>query len=434
MGGDLIEAYAAMKAATSAFTTLLNESAWQLSDGEVAGMTRGHHVVEAQQTAASLRLLSEVESRSIPTTVGAPNLRAWLIRILHMSPQLAGERIRMMQRLSEQCRDTGAAFTAGTVSYEQARAITGVVAGLPKKASFQAKADAETFLLAQSGTFNAHDLRRMGKRIDACIDPDGTLDREEIARERRGCNIRDNHDGTQTLSWRDTDENIALVKAAMSAISAPQPGPDGAKDPRVPQVRRADAMLDLIAQALRKGRGPRARGERPRLVITATAETLRTGAGFGTTASGEELSGHALQRIACDADLIAVIMTKDKAPLEMGRRVRTVTPSQWIALVARDTGCQFHDCTRPAEFCIAHHFPSWAEGGRTDVDKMGLFCEHHHVVIHRDGWDVELGPDRRPQLRPPTWIDPERNFLTNTYWRTQRAMKGALDPDVPGRD
>jgi hypothetical protein len=424
---ELIEAYAAMQAATAAFGKLLDEAVWQLSDDEVVGMTRGQHIVATQQAAAGLRLLREVESRSIPATVGAPNLRAWLIRSLSMSPQLAGERITMMRRLDEQCRDTGVAFRAGTVSYEQARAITGIVAGLPSKADAAAKREAEAFLLARTGTFNAHDLRRMGKRLDACIDPDGKLDREEAARERRGATIRDNYDGTQTLTWRDTDENIATVKAAMSAISAPQPGPDGGRDPRVPQVRRADALLDLVAQALRKGRGPRVRGERPRLVITATAETLRTGSGFGTTASGEDLSGHAVQRLACDADLFALILTEDRAPLEMGRRVRTVTPSQWIALVARDTGCQFPDCTRPAEFCVAHHAPAWEFGGRTDVDTMALLCEHHHVVLHRDGWELEFGADRRPQLRPPAWTDPERQPRRNYYWRAQQAMKDALD-------
>ena len=426
VGEDLLEAFAAMQAATSEFAKRLEDSVWQLSDKDVIALIRGQHTVESQQSAAGLRVLREVETRSIPTSVGAPNLRAWLIGSLRMSPQLAGERIRMMQRLKDQCRDTAAAFAAGTMSSEQARAITSVVAGLPSKATAEQKAQAETFLLGKAGAFNADDLRKMGKSIGNCIDPDGKLDREKAAAERRGCNIRDHHDGTQTLTWRDTDENIATVKAAMSAISAPQPGPNG-KDPRVPQVRRADAMLDLIAQALRKGRGPRARGERPRLVITATGETLRTGDGFGVTASGEHISGQALRRIACDADLFALIMTEDRAPLEMGRKVRTVTPTQWIALVARDVGCQYPDCTRPADFCHAHHLVHWADGGPTDVDNSGLFCAYHHIVIHRDEWIVELGPDRRPQLRPPAWIDPERKPVVNNYWRAQQSFDDALD-------
>ena len=95
-----------MEAATSEFAKLPGESAWQLSDDEVVALVKGQHRVEAQQSAAGLQLLRDVESRAVPATVGAPNLRAWLMRTLQLSPQVAGERIRMMQRLRDQCRGT----------------------------------------------------------------------------------------------------------------------------------------------------------------------------------------------------------------------------------------------------------------------------------------------------------------------------------------
>jgi hypothetical protein len=163
-----------------------------------------------------------------------------------------------------------------------------------------------------------------------------------------------------------------------------------------------------------------ARGERPRLVITATADTLRTGTGFGRTNSGEELPGQTVRRIACDADLFALIMTPLGAPLKLGRRRRTVSPTQWVALCARDIGCVFPGCTRPAEYCAAHHLRHWADGGPTDLDNLALACGHHHDLIHHGGWDIYLGQDRRPWLRPPPWIDSDRTPTRNTYWDITR--------------
>src|SRR5262249_9755126 len=157
-------------------------------------------------------------------------------------------------------------------------------------------------------------------------------------------------------------------------LAAPVPAKDGTKDPRTPEMRRADAMREIVNQAIRHGDMPHARGERPRLVITATAETLRTGQGFGRTNTGEDLPAETVRRIGCDADLFALIMTKHGAPLKLGRRRRSVSPTQWVAICARDTGCVFPGCSRPAEYCDAHHGRHWADGGGTDLDNLFLVC------------------------------------------------------------
>ena len=60
---------------------------------------------------------------------------------------------------------------------------------------------------------------------------------------------------------------------------------------------------------------------------------------------------------------------------------------------------------------------------------MALLCAHHHDAVHHKGWEISLGEDRHPRLRPPSWIDPERTVVQNTYWKTQQAMADALRPD-----
>ncbi len=118
----------------------------------------------------------------------------------------------------------------------------------------------------------------------------------------------------------------------------------------------------------------------------------------------------------------------------MGRRKRTITPTQWVALCARDVGCVFPGCTRPAQFCDAHHIVHWADGGPTDLDNMALLCGAHHDAVHHRGWDIFMGLDRHPRLRPPAWINPERTATQNTYWKTQQATADALRPDVTDPD
>jgi hypothetical protein len=338
MGGDLLEAFAELESAASRCRKLLGEDAWRLCESELAGLTRRQHELDAQIQTIGLVLVAEADTRGVATAAGATSTQAWLTQTLRMTPQLAKHRVTLARGLKERYPDTGAALAESHISMEQAAAIVSVVDGLPSKATPEDKEGAERFLLERAGELHAGDLRRLGKRIDAVIDPDGTIDREEAAKERRGLTFRDHHDGTQTIAWRETDENIALVKAAMSALSAPVPAGDGTLDPRTPTLRRADAMLEIVAQAMRKGRLPRARGERPHLVITGDITALR-GRGFAVTGSGEAISADAVRRLACDADLFGIVMDRWRAPLEMGRRKRTVPPTQWVALCARDVGC-----------------------------------------------------------------------------------------------
>ncbi len=64
------------------------------------------------------------------------------------------------------------------------------------------------------------------------------------------------------------------------------------------------------------------------------------------------------------------------------------------------------------------------------MGNLALLCHFHHDAVHHKGWDIVMGEDRHPRLRPPAWIDPERAIVQNTYWKTQQAMADALRPDT----
>jgi hypothetical protein len=215
------------------------------------------------------------------------------------------------------------------------------------------------------------------------------------------------------LKWTDTEENLALLQAAIEPLAGPRPGPDGERDPRDPALRRADALVDLVSMTLRHGELPASRGARPHLVITLGDAPL------ATTASGEHLSDAALRRICCDAELTAIRLDAHGVPLSMGRTRRIVSPAQWLALVARDSGCVFTGCDRPAPWCQAHHRIHWSQGGPTDLSNLLLLCDRHHDAVHHQGWAAEFGEDGQPELRPPAWVDSERRPRRNQYWQTR---------------
>ncbi|WP_461004771.1 HNH endonuclease signature motif containing protein, partial [Terrabacter terrigena] len=105
--------------------------------------------------------------------------------------------------------------------------------------------------------------------------------------------------------------------------------------------------------------------------------------GSGVTLTGDVLSPSVVRRMACDAEIIPMVLGKDGAPLDVGRSQRLFTPSQRLALVARDKGCSFDGCTVPPTWCDAHHVIPWQRGGRTDLTNAALLCPRHHTHVHQ---------------------------------------------------
>ena len=65
------------------------------------------------------------------------------------------------------------------------------------------------------------------------------------------------------------------------------------------------------------------------------------------------------------------------------------------AVIVRDKKCQWPGgCDRPAAQCEPHHRRHRSEGGDTSLDNLDLYCfAHHHIFIHRYGWQVVRHPD-----------------------------------------
>ena len=167
VGGDLLESLAVFEAAYADLAKRIEDEAWQLTEADVLDVTRRVHTVGSKISGLGVRMVREIGGRSIPTTVGAVSLRAFVSGALRLSPREAGRQARLAKALHEDCAATGTALAAGAVNFEQAATISRMIGGLPSKATVEQREWAEDFLLEHARVLHADDLAMLTKRIDA---------------------------------------------------------------------------------------------------------------------------------------------------------------------------------------------------------------------------------------------------------------------------
>lgn len=179
-------------------------------------------------------------------------------------------------------------------------------------------------------------------------------------------------------------------------------------DPRQQTERFGCAFTEIIHLAT-KSTG----GEKARVSVVVTYEALREGIGAATLDSGLLLPPSAARRLACDADILPIVLNGTSVPLDVGRKYRCITPDQRAALTARDKGCTFPHCDRSPRWCDGHHVKHWAHGGLTNMDNLVLLCRRHHRLIHHSDWQLHIHGGL-PSFTPPTWLTADRTPLRNT--------------------
>ncbi len=254
------------------------------------------------------------------------------------------------------------------------------------------------------------------------FDPDGFAQHEEDARARRFLHLIRQHDGTVKVRGCLDKESGALVLAVLDPLAAPGPVNEGMSDMRLAEHRYADALVQLCQLATPAL--PEVRGERPHMFVTTTLESLQSKVGsvLGSLEGGYLISSGALRRIACDANVIPVVLGGEGQPLDIGRSTRVVGQGQRRALIVRDEGCAFPGCDRPPLWCDAHHIDHWADGGATSLCNLVLLCVHHHDRVHRDGWTITM-IDGRPWFIPSPRFDRDQRPRQNSRYRVRK-----LDP------
>ncbi len=370
--------------------------------------------------------VAAVTDRDLPARLVSGSPTKLLGTMLRLSPAEASRRVRAVAAVAEGRSPTGqplppvrpllaAAQTAGEVSAEQVAVIESALRRVDRPGFDPAQVTAgEKLLVGFAGTFGPHDLTRLARQVVEAIDPDGSLPDDQVISDRRFLHLRTTRDGSTVGEFRLTPACGTKLQTVLGPLTRPHPdlplaaGMAPERDERVYVQRMHDGLEEMCDRLLRSGSLPDSGGTPATVVVTMTADDLIRRTGMATTAGGSPISVREALRLAGEAEIIPVVLADGGEILTLGRTRRIASPTQTLALSARDGGCSFPGCDRPPDLCERHHITAWVDGGTTDLDNLTLLCRYHHHNFAGRGWTCELNLDRIPQWRPPRWVDPQR--------------------------
>ena len=159
--------------------------------------------------------------------------------------------------------------------------------------------------------------------------------------------------------------------------------------------RQAQALIALINGASESVSDTPARAE---IVVHIDLQTLQHGLHAGgtcRTALGADLPVETVRRLACEAEILPVVLDGRSVPIDVGRSKRLATVHQRRALEAIYPTCAIPNCEVIFDHCNIHHIEYWENGGATDLYNMVPLCSRHHHAAHEGGWKLKLNPETR---------------------------------------
>jgi hypothetical protein len=363
-------------------------------------------------------------------------------------------------------KELAAAVAAGEVASRAATVITLALDRVRHSCLPEAAATMEHALTVTAIENDADFLARIARRWAEALDQDGAEPSEELLRRIQGAFLRKPRHGLQHLEIFATADQFEHLVTVMNTATNPRSGPDTGEgtatghtaqagqgdgseaadepgpsdepataeqhaalpslDLRSRPQRLLDGLVGACKAALATGGLPAAGGLRPQVMATIDYRDLLTR--LGTTGSENGATGSlaftgpvtafTVRKIACDADIIPVVLGGEGQVLDIGRASRVFPPHIRKAITARDRGCAFPQCTIPAPWCEAHHIAYWSRGGTTGAENGTLLCSHHHHVIHKEHWSIQMRTGI-PWFIPPPHLDPARTPRRNSYFRLE---------------
>ncbi|WP_245555751.1 HNH endonuclease signature motif containing protein [Gordonia soli] len=440
---DLVAAYGELDAVLDRIAEL---SADRCTDVEVVALAKANEVAGRRIASLGHRRLMDVSDRDAWRLTGAATMRMFVAN--HLGVPDVKRRLDHAAALSETYTITGLqqppelsatadALAEGAIAPEHVSVILDITNRIPASVEIDDHVAAEVALAEHARTLSPSALRQVGVRLLAHLDPDGELtDDHDRARQRSMTLSRQDAQLMSKLTATLDPVTRAMLDVVLAKWAAP--GMNNPDDPNSPSgsiddadpdsevikdaaqrdsrsqgQRNHDALNALLKCVLEGGAlGGSHRGLPPQLIISITETQLRESAGLGVTATGADLPWRDVVELAAKADPhLAVFADHTEEVLYFGRARRTASRAQRMALFARDRGCTAPDCDQPAMHSEAHHLIDWAEGGRTDIDDLGVACPKHNRAAgpRRDQWTTRL--DRATGR--VTWTPPATSEPTN---------------------
>jgi hypothetical protein len=382
-----------------------------------------------------------------------PAVREMLWARLRVTPREIIRRFKLAARIRPRRSLTGppvqpelpelaAAVEAGAVGEDHICAVCRAVDVLPACVSPTDLAEAERTLVQHASKLDAGVVTKLGQRIADYLNPDGLFNDDDRAR-RRGLHLGpQGPDGMSRLYGLLDPEARAYFEAIEAAVrpgrhqtDSADKGPE-ARDERTPAQRCHDAFKLGMDTAIASGRLGLHRGHPVTVIATTTLAELNQAAHAvaessvpmpapARTGGGSRLPMPDLIRMAAKAiHYLAVFDDHISRPLYLGRQKRIATADQRLICYARDRGCTRPNCLEPGYHCEVHHSPDWAEGGRTDSDKLFFACGCDHGTASRGERHTEVTDSGRLG-----WTDGSGPPEINHAHHPDELLRG--DPDPP---
>jgi hypothetical protein len=368
----------------------------------------------AQLEAFEATVLAEFERRRVATAEGCADTAAWLARHAQSAAGAARSRVERATALAA-LPGASAAFAAGHLGSDHAA----VVARATRVVGADVVAAAEDELLGWvAGTTPEQFGRRVRRWINRHRIDTGTTPADATRAERRLSLRTDAVAGTGHLHAELPVADHALVANTLWGLVEEQwraehgntaPLPDRVE--LTSQQRLADALVEMARRAAGATVADRHRA-RPTVTVLLDADTLAGRlheGGHCELADGTPLGPDTARRLACEADLIPVVLGGASQPLDVGRARRLATAAQRSAMLARSRTCEWPHCTTAAAWCDAHHLQPWENRGRTDLANLAWLCAAHHHQAHEGHWRLTRHANGRLTATSPPASQPARH-------------------------
>jgi len=377
---------------------------------------------------------------------GSRSVNAWVRNISESTRGSASRRIEA-GRISDHMPQMADAFRAGDTSLEHIGVVARAAAvsderkdALPavdpvfarlacrttpdqlKRAvdAWASHVDAQTFTeehAKRADRAHLHVSTTMDKmvRLDGLLDPETgaafiaalNATRDQLARARAAG--PDGTDGTAGADGADGADGAAGTGKAGNQRGGPRPSSNSERLTEADRRRRriseqnVDALRHLLGLASAHPTMATGTGGIPvHIAVTTSLDALRVElahAGLGpdvippllrgagdSIGTGKQIPAATARRLACDADILPVVMNSKSQVLDVGRRTRLISPALRLAIELRDEHCRFPRCDAPIQ--EIHHLVFWANGGRTDRTNLAGLCRYHHHTVHERGFTL----------------------------------------------
>ena len=304
-----------------------------------------------------------------------------------LSRRRARSEVETADELSKLPR-TADGLRKGEISYENAR----IIAGASKRGEID-----ETELGDAARTQSPDKFAATVRKHEQQHSADDGMSRLEHQRSRRFAKVSTDPDDGMTVLYGRFDPVTGARITSVLSHKMDQLWRD--EDPRnraTPGQRMADALEALLTRPRQDDDG---RSQGTRLLLIAQYDAITKELRKARLPDGTPIPTHKIRQMACDAEVLPAIFRGASQPLDLGRARRIASPTQRIALVARDRKCI--GCGASADWCQAHHIIPWQPRGPTDLDNLCLLCSRCHHKVHDNGWRIRRTPTGQHSLQPP---------------------------------